>query len=386
MAAVAFAEALRCRSVAGASGAPPRSARTSRAGPVSKVNDSRWGVGAARSKGGPVTPSAARGLVGKAAAAAKAGRMSQRERLESAKDRLQGLRRIGEVREKGVRSRGGKRGQRSAPRAHGHGARSEREAARDVVSRVAHDDALGAREEKARRGPGTRERHGPQLLATRGVVAPHAEREAVPNARERELQPRAALHVSRQKREDEAGHSLERVEKGEHPRLEDGGPLAQRGLEPVEIERERVRAARGDRLVSHAGRAHEVGHDEGIEAPFEGVALDVPARAVDVLERGCEGRTRGQPGREQRAVDVEQDEALRRGDGARRGAHRAASGGDRRVESVRTNSGNTLLQYGQSCTPASKTTEWGMANASRYRSKKDEISARRYLSSVPQRT
>src|ERR1039457_5929950 len=210
MAAVAFAEALRCRSVAGASGAPPRSARTSRAGPVSKVNDSRWGVGAARSKGGPATPSAARGPVARAAAAAKAGRMTREKRLESAKDRLQGPRRIGEVREKGVRSRGGKRGKRGAPGAHGHGARAERETARDVVSRVAHDDALGAREGQARRGPGTRERNGPQLLATRGVVAPHAEREAVPDARERELQPRAALDVSRQEGDDEAGHFLER--------------------------------------------------------------------------------------------------------------------------------------------------------------------------------
>src|ERR1039458_1410639 len=166
MAAVAFAEALRCRSVAGASRRRPRIARPARAGPGSKVNDSRWGVGAARSKGGPATPSAARGPVAKAAAAAKAGRMSQRERLESAKDRLQGPRRIGEVREKIGRSRGGKRGQRGAAGAYGHGARSEREAARDGVSRVAHDDALGAREEKARRGPGARERHGHQVLAT----------------------------------------------------------------------------------------------------------------------------------------------------------------------------------------------------------------------------
>src|ERR1019366_2748796 len=286
MAAAACAEALRRRSVPGASGAPSRSARTSRAGAVSTVNDSRWGVGAARSKGGPASRAAGGASAARCPAArnptpkAAPTRTVRRRRLASAKDRLQSLPRVGKVREDGMRARRLERGKRRTARAHRHDARPESEAACDILARVAHDHALGTGEGAARRGPGARENDGTQLLATRRVVAPDAEREAVPEARGQELHARAALHVAREKSGDEAGNLLERVEKSRDPRLERGGSLAEPGLEPIDVKGERVRAARGDRLLRHSGRAHEVGHDDGIEAPFERVAVDVPARAV----------------------------------------------------------------------------------------------------------
>jgi len=209
-----------------------------------------------------------------------------------------------------MRARGFERGQRRSAGRDRDRARPDREAARDVVVRVADDHALGTRERNAGRGPGPLDRDRPQILAAGRLVAPHAEDEAVPETRGRKLHARAALDIAGEKRRDEAGHFLERVEKSGNAWLEYGSARAEQGLEPVEVERERVSETKSDRVVRHAGRPHEVRHDERVETPFERVAVDVAARAEDILERRLEGRPRGRPGREQRPVDVEEDETL----------------------------------------------------------------------------
>jgi len=194
---------------------------------------------------------------------------------------------------------------------------AERLAARDVGRRVAHDDALVPLVEVSGHLPRPGDGHRPEVDARGRLVAEDAEPEPVPERRGLELQLRPARHVAGEKRVDGARVARHGLDEGENARLQRRPRRLERLLQEVEVAVQRGAPSRLDQIFGDPRLDHQLGHDDGIQLPLETIACHVARRSEDLLEGTREDVTGDRSRRQERSVDVEEDEPV--------GLHHAAS-------------------------------------------------------------
>lgn len=202
-------------------------------------------------------------------------------------------------------------------RGHGYGLDAEPGAAEHVGRAVADDRDLLAAEAPAAELLGAAHGHSRQFRPRTGVGAVRADGEARPEAGRRELHPGARLDVAGEKPQEYAPvggqHRDQLADAGQHLDVALGdltGEQLHVALEAASQQTVPPRIAGRERGRVRAPQRRQVALDLGVCAPVEAVVAQLALEAEDLLDGAEHCAPAGAVRVDQRAVDVEEGEAL----------------------------------------------------------------------------
>ncbi len=151
--------------------------------------------------------------------------------------------------------------------------------------------------------------HGREVVPVFVIRAVGAEREVAVQAQGLDLETGSHLEVAGEKAQSDPRVPGEGLDDRHHPRLGAHVLGPQALAQAAQVRAEHVGQAFLDRCTVEAGASHQLAHDLGVGLARVVVARERPL-GTEVLQQGlAEGRCRDARGGEQRAVDVEEDEA-----------------------------------------------------------------------------